>query len=225
MPEANPLFAQLPAQVSFFTFDDGGKVHQAAIQVLDLQLANAELLDDIAHRGERAHPVVDRVAAQVEKSPESLFLYLACLRAGLVYLPLNTAYQRGEPPDGRLNNCVATAEEISHLRRMLGKMDREERDRLKGLDAKRVDFIVAGAALAYEPHRVAFWLHETIAAFHSYYTQGKKTGERFIGSDPAKTAARLALARALRQALANGLAVLGVSAPDLMESREIAEDV
>jgi malonyl-CoA/methylmalonyl-CoA synthetase len=38
----------------------------------------------------------DRVAAQVEKSPESLFLYLACLRAGLVYLPLNTAYRRSE---------------------------------------------------------------------------------------------------------------------------------
>ena len=38
----------------------------------------------------------DRVAVQVEKSPASLFLYLGCLRAGLVYLPLNTAYQRGE---------------------------------------------------------------------------------------------------------------------------------
>ena len=38
----------------------------------------------------------DRIAVQVEKSPASLFLYLACLRAGLVYLPLNTAYQRGE---------------------------------------------------------------------------------------------------------------------------------
>jgi malonyl-CoA/methylmalonyl-CoA synthetase len=38
----------------------------------------------------------DRVAVQVEKSPQSLFLYLACLRAGLTYLPLNTAYQRGE---------------------------------------------------------------------------------------------------------------------------------
>jgi arginyl-tRNA synthetase len=72
---------------------------------------------------------------------------------------------------------------------------------------------------------VAFWLQETIGAFHSYYTQGKKTGERFIGSDPAKTAARLALARALKQVLANGLAVLGVSAPERMESREIAEDV
>jgi malonyl-CoA/methylmalonyl-CoA synthetase len=37
-----------------------------------------------------------RVAAQVEKSPQALFVYLAALRAGLVYLPLNTAYQRAE---------------------------------------------------------------------------------------------------------------------------------
>jgi malonyl-CoA/methylmalonyl-CoA synthetase len=38
----------------------------------------------------------DRVAVQVEKSPEALLLYLACLRAGLVYLPLNSAYQEAE---------------------------------------------------------------------------------------------------------------------------------
>ena len=38
----------------------------------------------------------DRVAVQVEKSPEALLLYLACLRAGLAYLPLNSAYQEGE---------------------------------------------------------------------------------------------------------------------------------
>lgn len=38
----------------------------------------------------------DRVAAQVEKSAEALYLYLGCLRAGLVFLPLNPAYQRGE---------------------------------------------------------------------------------------------------------------------------------
>ena len=38
----------------------------------------------------------DRVAVQVEKSPEALLLYLACLRAGLAYLPLNSAYQQGE---------------------------------------------------------------------------------------------------------------------------------
>ena len=34
----------------------------------------------------------DRVAVQVEKSPEALFLYLGCIRSGAVFLPLNTAY-------------------------------------------------------------------------------------------------------------------------------------
>jgi len=38
----------------------------------------------------------DRLAAQIGKSPEALFLYLACLRYGLTYLPLNTAYRRRE---------------------------------------------------------------------------------------------------------------------------------
>ena len=38
----------------------------------------------------------ERVAAIVEKSPEAVFLYLACLRAGAVYLPLNTAYTEAE---------------------------------------------------------------------------------------------------------------------------------
>ncbi len=87
--------------------------------------------------------------------------------------------------------------------------------------------VLSGAALAYEPHRIAFWLEETIAAFHSYYTQGKKSGERVIGPDARKTAGRLFLCRALKQVLANGLAVLGVSAPERMESpetRDPAED-
>jgi arginyl-tRNA synthetase len=84
--------------------------------------------------------------------------------------------------------------------------------------------MVAGAALACEPHRVAYWLQETIAAFHSYYTQGKKSGERVIGPDAAKTAARLYLVAALKQALANGLAVLGVAAPERMDARDVAED-
>jgi malonyl-CoA/methylmalonyl-CoA synthetase len=38
----------------------------------------------------------DRVAVQVEKSPEALFLYLACLRLGAIYLPLNTDYTANE---------------------------------------------------------------------------------------------------------------------------------
>jgi malonyl-CoA/methylmalonyl-CoA synthetase len=38
----------------------------------------------------------DRVAVQVEKSPDALLLYLACLRAGAIFLPLNTAYTANE---------------------------------------------------------------------------------------------------------------------------------
>ena len=38
----------------------------------------------------------DRVLAQVEKSPQAVFLYLAALRAGAVFLPLNTAYRADE---------------------------------------------------------------------------------------------------------------------------------
>ena len=68
-----------------------GRVHSYA----DLEAASgrfARLLEDLG--------VVqgDRVAVQVEKSAEALFLYLACLRAGAIYLPLNTAYTRPRSP-------------------------------------------------------------------------------------------------------------------------------
>jgi arginyl-tRNA synthetase len=98
----------------------------------------------------------------------------------------------------------------------------EEQDLLK----RAVAFpdVLAGAALAYEPHRIAFYLQETIAAFHSYYTAGKRSGERVIGSDPLTTAGRLYLMKALKQVLANALTVLGVSAPDRMDARDVAED-
>jgi malonyl-CoA/methylmalonyl-CoA synthetase len=59
--------------------------------------------DLIAHTARLAQVLValgvrpgDRVAVQVEKSAEALHLYLACLRAGAVYLPLNTAYTLAE---------------------------------------------------------------------------------------------------------------------------------
>ena len=41
-------------------------------------------------------PAGSRIAVQTEKSVEALMLYLAVLRAGFVYLPLNTAYQAAE---------------------------------------------------------------------------------------------------------------------------------
>ncbi|HJV25964.1 MAG TPA: malonyl-CoA synthase [Aromatoleum sp.] len=59
----------------------------------DLDRASARFAGVITNLGLRPG---DRVVVQVEKSPEALFLYLACLRAGVVFVPLNTAYQRAE---------------------------------------------------------------------------------------------------------------------------------
>ena len=77
--------------------------------------------------------------------------------------------------------------------------------------------LVASAAQSLEPHRVVFYLQETIAAFHGYYTKYKKT-ERVISDDPRKTSARLYLVWALAQTLHNALeGILGVTAPDRMD--------
>jgi malonyl-CoA/methylmalonyl-CoA synthetase len=59
----------------------------------DLDRSSAMLANLLASLG---LPEGARVAVQTEKSVEALLLYLAVLRAGLVYLPLNTAYQAGE---------------------------------------------------------------------------------------------------------------------------------
>jgi len=59
----------------------------------DLHFASGRIAQWLASLGLTAG---DRVAVQVEKSPECLMLYLATVRAGLVYVPLNTAYQRAE---------------------------------------------------------------------------------------------------------------------------------
>lgn len=55
----------------------------------DLDRASSRLAAALAARGV---DVGDRVVARVEKSPEAVALYLACLRGGFVYVPLNTAY-------------------------------------------------------------------------------------------------------------------------------------
>ncbi len=58
----------------------------------------------------------DRIAVQVHKSPQALFLYVACLRAGFIYLPLNTAYVEGE-----LAYLLADAEPAAVVCRPLAK--------------------------------------------------------------------------------------------------------
>jgi arginyl-tRNA synthetase len=70
---------------------------------------------------------------------------------------------------------------------------------------------VENAARDFAPHLVAFYLRELAAGFHSYYN-----ATRLLVEDESVKRARLALAAAVRQVLRNGLALLGVSAPDRM---------
>jgi len=64
-----------------------------ALTYQDAFAASARLAHVLVRHGAKPG---DRVAVQVEKSPTALLLYLACLRAGLVYLPLNTGYTPAE---------------------------------------------------------------------------------------------------------------------------------
>ena len=72
----------------FLILPDGGSLTYRQIYGLSGQMAN-----ELETLGVKPG---DRVAVQVEKSPEALALYLATLRAGAVFLPLNTAYTPSE---------------------------------------------------------------------------------------------------------------------------------
>ena len=71
--------------------------------------------------------------------------------------------------------------------------------------------MLTNAASDFAPHDVTFYLRELAACYHSYYD-----AERILVDDEATKMARLALVAATAQVLHNGLAVLGVSAPEKM---------
>jgi arginyl-tRNA synthetase len=71
--------------------------------------------------------------------------------------------------------------------------------------------LVQTAADELAPHTIAFYLKDLAGEFHGYYN-----AERFLVDDTALREARLALLVATRQVLRNGLALLGVSAPERM---------
>ncbi|WP_233861957.1 arginine--tRNA ligase [Paraburkholderia adhaesiva] len=86
-------------------------------------------------------------------------------------------------------------------------------ERSLALIAKLGEFpdMLTHAAAELAPHAVAFYLRELAAEFHSFYN-----AERVLVDDAAERDARVALLAATRQVLANGLAVIGVSAPERM---------
>ncbi|MFY9771502.1 MAG: arginine--tRNA ligase [Xanthobacteraceae bacterium] len=78
--------------------------------------------------------------------------------------------------------------------------------------------ILAGAAAAHEPHRIAFYLFDLASEFHALWTLGNASPHlRFIiQNDRQLTEARLVLVQGVATVLASGLALLGVEAPNEM---------
>lgn len=122
VPEQNEsLFASLVAGISdanrpFLYFPDGRTSSYS-----DMLARTARFAACLQKAGVRPG---GRVAAQVEKCADALFLYLACLRAGAVYLPLNTAYTPAETgyfvKDAGPSCVVAAPEKRTALEPLLG---------------------------------------------------------------------------------------------------------
>jgi arginyl-tRNA synthetase len=78
--------------------------------------------------------------------------------------------------------------------------------------------LIESAAVAHEPHRIAFYLYDLASDFHAQWNRGKDASYlRFIiQNDPQITMARLAVVQGVVTVLASGLGLLGVEAPDEM---------
>jgi arginyl-tRNA synthetase len=79
--------------------------------------------------------------------------------------------------------------------------------------------LVEGAAVAHEPHRVAFYLYDLAGALHALWNRGNDDpSRRFLLEDkPELTRARLELAAAIGQIIRNGLGIMGVAAAEEMQ--------
>jgi arginyl-tRNA synthetase len=82
----------------------------------------------------------------------------------------------------------------------------------------RFPHVVAGAARAFEPHRVAVYVYELAGQLHAYHHLGTHTPAFRIvrPEEPELTRARLGLVRAVAHVVRNGLGLLGISAPESM---------
>ena len=98
----------------------------------------------------------------------------------------------------------------------LDRLDAEDLELVKL--AAQFPRIVESAALAREPHRIAFYLYDLAAAFHGYFNLGHERTDRrvVVADDAALSAARLFLVDGIGQIIRNGLAIMGVAAVEEM---------
>ena len=98
----------------------------------------------------------------------------------------------------------------------LSLLDEEELALVKR--AAQYPRVLEGAALAHEPHRIAFYLYDLAAEFHALWNRGNDDPERrfLIEKNPQLSRARLELTLGIAQIIRSGLALMGVAATEEM---------
>ncbi len=98
----------------------------------------------------------------------------------------------------------------------LSLLDEEELALVKA--AAQYSRVLEGAAMAHEPHRIAFYLYDLAAEFHALWNRGNDDPERrfLLENNPQLSRARLELALGIAQIIKSGLALMGVAATEEM---------
>jgi len=164
---ANPLYDCLFGRhagktTPFLRMPGGATVSHAEFLALAARMAHA-LTDAGLQPG-------DRLAAQVEKSPEALALYAACVQAGIVFLPLNTAYKAQELAYFVGNSGAAMVVCDESAREMLAPVARTHGARLETLNADGTGGLMESARNRPETFATVPREEDDLAAF--LYTSG-----------------------------------------------------
>jgi arginyl-tRNA synthetase len=133
-----------------------------------------------------------------KQAPENPVFYVQYAHARLASIfREGTAKELTLPADtSSIDLNLLGAEELDLAKRAIGLPD-----------------VMSAAAEALEPHRIPFYLLDLAGEFHRYYN---KPANRIIGPDRELSLARMFMAAILKDALAGGLELLGVSAPERM---------
>jgi arginyl-tRNA synthetase len=146
---------------------------------------------------------VDLALAQTDENP----VYYVQYAHARICSVLAQAAERGGPHEAQVLDALrGAADPAQVLQPLTGAREFALAARLAGFPA-----LLAQAADELSPHALAFYLKDLAGDLHSYYN-----AERVLVDDPALRLARLALLLATRQVLRNGLALIGVSAPERM---------
>ena len=98
----------------------------------------------------------------------------------------------------------------------MARLDREELGLVRVM--AQYPRLIEAAALAHEPHRIAFYLNDLASAFHALWNRGNDDPSRrfLIADEPEVTRARIELARGAARIIRSGLALMGVEAAEEM---------